>query len=218
MLRFILLFVFFISRDFYGQSMLAYFKKLPPECTPYLNKQERKILLKNGAYTIPSGNSTDTEQYTLDTTTVEDYLRYEYAFTTGQRAFFVFELRKFTKKNGKSFLVYSKYGGLPASYMRYELRILQLGKKNQLTENYPQNLLPEEIPLTEFLKKETPDSLRSKIEQAVNRCYDLDGEKNKIAYGIYTQYDTEQIAPWLTGTLFIFKWNGESFDSVLTSE
>ena len=84
----------------YEQSMESIFNLLPPESTPELNSEQKKILLKNKEYIIPNGDSLETVKYSLEIDETNQYLRYEYYFTTGQKGFNSYEIRKFKKKDG----------------------------------------------------------------------------------------------------------------------
>ena len=71
----------------FSQSMASVFNLLPPDCTPELNSGERKILLKDKEYVLPGGDSIETVKYNIDIDEANQYLRYEFTYTTGQRAF-----------------------------------------------------------------------------------------------------------------------------------
>ena len=98
-----------------AQTAGTFFKLLPASCTPEISKKERNLLLKHGEYIIPGGDSDETVKYTVEEVS-NNYLQYEYSFTTGQRAFNEYELKVFKQKNGQAMILYSNYGGLPAAY------------------------------------------------------------------------------------------------------
>ncbi len=191
-----------------SQTMASLFLMLPSECTPELNIDERKILLQNGEYIIPGGDSLETVEYAMDTTSSINCLFYEFYFTTGQRAFITFELRKFKKNNGKEILVFTRCGGLAASYEQQDVRVFDI-QKNYLKVN-SSNLLPKNIALSKFIKKETPDSIKTKLGQSINACYELISTDSKnIEYRVFQQ--TDMANDWIVCNAFEFVWNGSKF-------
>lgn len=200
----------------HGQTMTSFFKQLPIEWTPELSSEQKETLIQKGEFVIPSGDSLNQTKYALDTS-VTDYLRCEYYFTTGQSAFISYELRKFTRNDGRQFLVYSKYGGLQKAYSQVDLRIFDI-QNNKIRENKSEKLLPNTVFIADFINKETPDSIKSKIKNAVNACYDLRPEqKNEIAFRLYLNW-SDDFERWLIGDSMSFIWNGRSFDRKLMKE
>jgi hypothetical protein len=135
-----------------GQSMTLIFRNLPTEYTPQLSKKEKEILFQNGSYVIPGGDSMETTKYTIDTTKFPDYLSYEFGFTTRQRGFIDFELRKFEQSDGNVIVLFSRCGGLARSYYQQDLKIFTI-QNDTLIENASQSLLPTAITMDDFLKR-----------------------------------------------------------------
>lgn len=199
-----------------GQTMSFFFKQIPAEWTPELSSKQKDTLLQKGNYIIPGGDSLNTTKYVVDITTT-DYLSSEYSFTTGQKAFIHFELRRFTNTNGRQFIVYSTCSGMRKAYSQADLMIFDI-ENGILKQNIHQKLLPETIAITDFVKKETPDSIKVKIEKAVNDCYDLyPASKNEITFRIHLNW-SEDFEQWLIGNTLSFTWNGHSFDKKIKNE
>jgi hypothetical protein len=218
MKQWIIICIFFpVSIKICGQSTVTFFRLLPPDCTPDLNAKEKNALLRKGTYTIPGGDSIETIQYTIDTTESKNYLRYEYGFTTGQRGFVVFELRKLLRKNGEPLLIFSRYGGAPAAYDQHELRLFSY-KSGKLAE-INNNLLPKEIDIQDFLETGTPDSIKNKIESYVNITYDLyPNVKNAVSMRLFQQVFLNDYENYLVGTELLFTWDGNTFSRKIISD
>lgn len=201
-----------------GQSMTLIFRNLPAEYTPELSKKEKEILLQNGSYVIVGGDSMEATKYTIDTTEFPDYLSYEFGFTTGQRGFIDFELRKFEQSDGNVIVVFSRCGGLARSYYQQDLKIFTI-QNDTLIENASQSLLPTTITMDDFLKKATPDSVRLRMEKAVSSCYDLyPVTKNEIDFRITLEYNVDKDEQWIIALSMTFNWNGTSFDRKLRNK
>src|SRR6201989_3537579 len=85
-----------------GQSMDSIFRLFPVTCTPELNSKQKDTLLRTKDYIIHGGDTIETVKYELEIDETQQYLRYDYYFTTGQKGFNTYELRKFKKKDGSS--------------------------------------------------------------------------------------------------------------------
>ena len=194
----------------YSQSMAEIFKLLPPECTPELNSKQRDTLLKNGEYILPGGDSLETIEYELDSSGFSDYLRYGFHFTTGQNAFLSIELRKFRRNNGRILIVYSRVGGMLRAYDQHEIFIFDY-KDSKLVLNR-QKLLPLNIPINDFLKNGTPDSIAKKIENYVMATYSLQPENPiSISFDLYPSVPLDDLEKYLLTDSMLFIWNGKSF-------
>ncbi len=201
-----------------GQTMTSIFRQLPSECTPQLTATERDILLKNGSYTIPGGDSIETTQYSIDTLGAKDYLRYEFNFTTGQAGFIAFELKSLRTTDGRRLIIFSRCGGMKRAYNQQEIKIYEL-KNATLIEDSKNKLLPLTISITNFLKKETPDKVKSKIEQSVSSCYDLKPETpNELEFAIFPQSPLGNEDEWILGYAITFTWTGNSFTRKIAIE
>ncbi|MCC6371293.1 MAG: hypothetical protein IT236_09840 [Bacteroidia bacterium] len=192
-----------------AQNMAAIFKLLPLDFTPELSQTQKDSLIKYGEFIIPGGDSTNTTKYSIDLSD-KDYLFCNYYFTTGQKAFFIIELRRFICADGRQVIVYSKYGGMQKVYSQAELRFFYV-QKNVLKEDFNQKILPPEVTVTRFIKKETPDSIKKQIKNAVNDFYDLNPtDKNELSFRISLMY-TNDFEKYLTGDKLTFVWNGTRF-------
>jgi len=207
---------FVISNTTFGQSLTYFFNKLPADCTPDLTVSQRDTLLQKLEFIVPGDDSMQIVKYDIDTSKAEFYLRYEYSFTTGQRGFISFELRKFTKDNGQSFVVFSRYGGTPHAFAQHDLKIFTINNNN-LIEESSQNLLPKNMPLNMFIKSETPDQSKKRIAVAVDCRYDMTPDKqNEIEFEIYPQTPLEQDEKWVIGYSYTYTWTGKAFERKLT--
>ena len=194
-----------------SQTMQSIVRQLPIECLPDLNIKQRDVLLKKSFLELPDGDSLERVQYELDTPVLKNYISFGLSFPTGQAGFTNFELKRFKTISGSSLIIFSKYGGARSLYSQDTLKIFMLNN-GKLMENKGQNLLPQSISFNDFLKKQTPDSIRKKIESYSNSCYYLNREKSKeIEFNLSTPFMSEELEKWLLGDTFIFTWNGKSF-------
>lgn len=192
-------------------SMRSVFMQLPVDCTPELDSKGRALLFQNQVYVIPGGDSLETIQYTIENSS-PNYLNYVFSFTTGQRAFSSFELRRFKTTNGLDMIVFSKYSGLPVAFYQDKLQIFYV-KNKKLAEDKKQKLLPQSININEFLKKDVPDSIKKIIEKEMSSNYSLNSvQKNSIEFSIYSQaFDIEVNKDWMICYSFLFTWTGSKF-------
>ncbi len=210
-------FCFLFFNTSYGQSMSTLFRQLPLECTPELSYKERDSLLRNQKYTIPGGDTVETTMYSIDTSQSKDYLRYEYTFITGQSGFIVFELRRLKKENGKTFIVFSRYGGTTYSFSQHELRVFDIINYS-LKENKTQTLLPKVVEINTLLKNQTPDNIKSNINESISSSYDLyPSLENQIFWRISSNYPSEN-EEWTVRNQLVFSWDGNRFNTEITNK
>lgn len=207
----LILFPVFVS----SQPMESIVKLLPKGCIPYLNNEQKTILLEKAVYELPGGDSEETIQYILDTPVQKNYISFGFVFITGQNGFNTFEIKRFKKMNGNDLIIFSRFGGVTAMYYQDTLKIFSC-INGKLQENMKQDLLPQSISINEFLKKETPASIRKRVENSSNTYYSLDPEKpDQIEFNLSFQFIPEELEKWLLGDSFIFVWNGNSFSRKL---
>lgn len=200
----------------HGQTMTSFFRQLPIDWTPSLSTMQKDSLLQKGDYVIPGGDSLNTSKYSVDTSS-SDYLRCEYYFTTGQKAFIRYELRRFTKTDGKQFIVYSKYGGMEKAYSQVDLKIFYI-VDGRIKEDANQKLLPNKVPIKEFLKQGAPAFTKTDLQKVANDCYDLSPEvQNHIVFRIAPNGSTD-FEQWILGYTMSFTWNGSTFKQKLITE
>ena len=196
--------------NLFGQSMTEIFRLLPEDCTPELDLRQRDTLLQTGTYILPGGDSLETIEYELDSSGFSDYLRYGFHFTTGQNAFLSIELRKFKKDDGGILIVYSRVSGMLRAYDQHDILIFDY-KDSKLVQG-KQRLLPIEIPIKEFLKKGTPDSIAKKIKSYVMATYSLHPENPRsISFTLYPGAPLGDMEKYLLSDSMSFTWNGRSF-------
>jgi len=203
--------LFFLSGiNLFGQSMTEIFRLLPEDCTPELDAKQRDTLLQTGTYILPGGDSLETIEYELDSSGFSDYLRYGFHFTTGQNAFLSIELRKFKKADGGILIVYSRIGGMLRAYDQHDIFIFDY-KNSKLTLS-KQKLLPMNVPIKDFLKKGTPDSIEKKIKSYVMATYSLHPENPRsISFILYPGAPLGDMEKYLLSDSMTFTWNGRSF-------
>ena len=206
----VLSFMFTIPIWSYSQSISAIFKLLPLTCTPELSIKERSILLNKKEYIVPGGDSLETVKYSIEVDEKKNYARYEYTFTTGQAGFLIFEIRKFIKADGELLIVFSRYGGTHYMYDQQEIAFFEMlqNKLVQLKEQF----IPENIETTAFIKKNCPDSIKTKLVSYVSSAYDLNPEvKNELRFRIFFEVDPGESKEWFIGDEQVFKWTGKLF-------
>ncbi|MES1215553.1 MAG: hypothetical protein ABUT20_08550 [Bacteroidota bacterium] len=191
--------------------------QLPKECTQELDNKGKKLLLQKGSYIIPGGDSLETVEYRIDSLS-QNYLGCQYNFTTGQRGFSNYELKRFKTIHGLDMIVFSTYGGSRASFFQNDLKIFYLRNK-KLVEDKNQKLLPQSINIDDFLKNQTPDSIKKIIEQAMSNSYFLNTEKkNSIEFTLYPEYPIDEYEKWIVCYSFIFTWTGNKFIRKVNTE
>ncbi len=62
----------------------------------------------------------DSMKYEINEMVPDTFLDFDYDFTTGQRAYLSFEIRKFKEDNGGELLVYSRSAGIPDDFSEEE--------------------------------------------------------------------------------------------------
>lgn len=134
----------------YSQSMTDIFRLLPADYTPGLNSKQKDTLLMKREYTLPGGDSLETIKYKIDSLGFSYYLEYNYSFTTGQRGFLQFELRKFIRKDGSILIIYSRYGGVPVD--THQQGLIAFEYKNNKLFLSKQNLLNKKVAINYFEK------------------------------------------------------------------
>jgi len=211
MKSFLLINLFFFSGlNLFSQSMAEIFRLLPSDCTPELDSKQRDTLLKNGEYILPGGDSMETVKYTISTSGSPSYLQYEYSFTTGQRGFLAFELKKFTRKDGSILFVFSRYGGVPVDAHQQELIVFDYKNKRLIPNK--ENLLLKEVPIKHYLKNNPPDSIVSKIKNVMNSSYSLNSENpNSISFNLFPVVPFEELQKYILGHTISFTWDGKKF-------
>lgn len=193
-----------------GQSMASIFGLLPLNCTPELNSKQKDALLKNKEYIIPGGDTSETVKYELEIDEAKQYLRYHYYFTTGQKGFNTYEVRKFKKKDGSSLIIFSTYGGLTKAFDQTEIYAFKYQGKALAKLN--NQVLSTKIDANIFLRANTPDSIRKKVQLYSSCSYDLSPAlKNSIAYRIFFEILDDENQKYLLGDTVLFTWTGESF-------
>ena len=192
------------------QAMTGLFRLLPAACTPELNSKEREILIEKAEYIVPGGDSNETVKYSIDTTDVKNYLRCEYSFTTGQRAFVIIEIKKFKRANGKFILMYSQYGGVPIEVEQREFIIYNI-RNGKLIE-CREIMIPKDLGLKNLLKHGFSDSLFTEIKNNTNSSFLLNPDKeNELEFRISSPLGLNKYKKYMMGNVMLFTWNGQSF-------
>ncbi|MEO7306275.1 MAG: hypothetical protein ABIR78_05150 [Ferruginibacter sp.] len=197
--------------------MNSILRQLPSECIPELDNMGKRLLLQKSTYTIPGGDSIETVKFTLDSLSA-NYLQCQSNFTTGQSGFNSYELRRFKTSQGSDMIIFSTYGGTRASFFQNDLRIFYLQNKN-LIEDKKQNLLQRSVRIDDFLKKQTPDSIKILLEQAMSTSYFLTTErKNSIEFTLYPEYPVADYEKWIICYSYTYTWTGKKFIRKINNE
>ena len=210
MKKFVSLTVLIIPFLLQGQSMTSIFRLLPATCTPELNSTQKDTLLQTKEYIIPGGDTIETAKYEIEIDEAQEYLRYDYYFTTGQKGFNTYEVRKFKKKDGSLIIVFSNYGGMTKAFDQTEIYAFRY--QNDKLIKIDEQLFPQRIDANIFLKPNTPDSIREKVHIYSSCSYDLSPElKDSIAYRLFFEIINDENEKYLLGDTVFFTWTGESF-------
>ena len=202
--------------NLFSQSMTEIFRLLPAEYILDLDLKQRDTLLEKGEYMLPGGDSEITEKCTISFDS-PDYVFFNYYFTTGQNGFVTIELRKFLRNDGRILIVYSRVGGMLRAYDQQSIFIFEY-KDSKLALN-KQKLLPTDVPIKDFLKRGTPDSIARKIKSYVMTTYSLDPENpNAISYNLFQGTPLGDMEKYLLNDSMSFIWNGRSFTRKLVLE
>ncbi|MES2689297.1 MAG: hypothetical protein V4658_02775 [Bacteroidota bacterium] len=184
------------------------FRKLPLTCTPGLSAEQRDSLILNGNYVLNKNDPSKSIRYEkrdIHPELADNYCKYSMNI---ENRFYVFELKRYKKRIGKDLVVFTACGGSFVSYSQQEFKIYRL-KHDTLIEDIEQTILPEAPDIADFLKKETPDSIKAMIVQSTNLCFDQEGE---LTFRIYTKKNNDELSnTWRTTLEIGFLWNGSSF-------
>src|SRR5579863_172128 len=114
-----------------AQSIKKLFFALPSYCTPSLNSEGRKMLLKDTEYTVLGNTERDNIDYTIDTVE-SNYISYEFSANNGKGTNENYEIKKFKLTNGKYILVYSQDADPRNASRKYVLKVFDISG-NKLT-------------------------------------------------------------------------------------
>jgi hypothetical protein len=202
--------IFLISFNSFSQSMAQIFRLLPDEYSLDLNSKQKDTLLRDEEYILPGGDSIETVQFELSLNEEIGYGRFGFRFTTGQNGFVSVELRKFKENDGSILIVYSRVGGMLGAFDQQDVLFFKYKNSKLILSN--EKLLPQSIPVKNFLKKGTPDTIAKKIENYVMATYDLDPENPaSVSYNLFPGAPLDDLEKYVLGYSMIFTWTGKSF-------
>jgi len=182
------------------------FKQLPDSLFFELTESGKDSLLQFKKYIIPGGDSISTVQYSIEVDD-EKHLNCFYYYTTGQRGFLTTQIKLIPKDRSSYLVILSQYGGVPTDYYNRNLNLYNFN--NGVLQEIPNTILPEQIAHKQFLKSDTPDSIKTDIQTHSNECYLLDTEKEDI---IEYRVGSPIIGfEWFEYEVIRFTWNGSSF-------
>lgn len=191
-----------------AQTIEEIFHSLPAAYTPELTETAKDSLVQFNSYSIPGDDPREIMKVSIIEKD-EDFMRLQYYFTTGQRAFINIEIRVFTNRDGEPLIVYARYGGLPKAFDQHMLTTFNYSN-GSLTRTI-EKLLPETIAAREFLKPEFVENFDSELQE-ISTGYDLDPEeKNSIEYKLEPQFIFGK-DHWIHTYSIFFRWNGEIFE------
>jgi len=206
--------ILLLTTNLKGQTVSDVFRLIPAEYVHDLSLSNRNKILKNEKFYPADNDKENIDFYALDTlNTLKNFLRVEMSDEIpGHREFASFEIRSFTKKNGEKLFVFSNVGGLPCVYQQNDLQFFEY-KKGKL-EISKTKYLPMTIDSNEFLKPNTPDSLKKEYANSFCASYELIDFGDNIIYRICLPcgFMDDFEAKYLLGNAIEFKWNGESFE------
>jgi len=206
-----------LSIDTYSQSkpIDKVLLLLPDGLISNLTIMDRQTILEKKKF-YPSDNTEEsiTVFELRDNDKYNDRLSLRSSFETGQTLNGITELRIFFKTNGDTIVILSSYGG--TNGLVEQLNLYTFSLKNETLINQ-ENLLPENIPIKDFFKPNTPDSIFEKYG-GYNYCYDLIyAADNTVEFSIDFRWNQYKDS-WLLGYTFIFKWINDKFEKEIKLE
>lgn len=205
-----LVFVFCIlamASEFKAQEIKDIFRNIPLSYLPYLTSHSRDSLISNREYIFSGSDSTQMERYTLDIRN-NDCLTLTFDYLDGPSGFFQIALRRFLRTDGKTIVVYSKYGGSHAVFDQHELMVLESsGKTFKVCKTIA---LPSTIASEEFIDKNIPAERKNKIKECLSSSYELNPEEtSSVEYvAFYACLGEKETKPLVR---ILYTWNGTNF-------
>ncbi|MCX6271399.1 MAG: DUF3256 family protein [Bacteroidetes bacterium] len=202
-----------LSFDLNAQKISDIFLLMPDSLVDNLSFNDRTKILTKGKLYPSTNNAQSIEVYTLEQQdTIKNYLRIELSYESGQAAYVIFEIRSFNTSKGDKVIVFSNVGGAHNDYNQNELVFFDF-KKGKLQVSRT-DYLPRTIGLKDFIKFNTPDSLREKYDEYSCSSYELGYDGNNITYRLNDNYlfDNEFDSSYILGNSIEFRWNGNRFE------
>ncbi len=195
--------------------MTSLFTRLPEDCTPGLKKNERKVLVKQHelvvAEHLPHAKKTAMD-YSIDTVT-DNYLAYEYSNNKGEGSHADYEIKRFRTTGGKNILLFSKNSDTKSTANKFDLKAFTISDTSLIESK--EDFLPRKLDYSVFLKKNTPDSVKTYIKRTSLCSFDLDmGATDKIMSYIVLESDKDE--KWLAGNIMLLQWTGNAFTGTLS--
>ncbi len=179
------------------------FKALPPDLVYGLGESALDSLIQFGQYIDPEGDEFETVVYSYAS---EDnrIVNSTFSFETGQRGFNKIQIKTFKHTNGDLVIIYSRYGGTPASFEPHELkRYNYRGGKLEETEL---GELPESINFDDFYKEETPDADRYELNVGYEFLTEDENTLSFISSSALIEFGEPNYFSKLT-----YRWDGQKF-------
>lgn len=121
---FFLLIAFFSAKSLVAQEIDPDFFSFPEELIPDLTTDQRVRLAQTRSFHFPATDERELAKYDLETEG-PGHFKIRLTMLSGQSGFFTIEFRRFSKSDGNSFWLYSKYGGTRAVFEQHELFALE---------------------------------------------------------------------------------------------
>lgn len=136
----------------FGQSLDDFLIALPNSLLYDLTREQRTVLIQDSILYDPNNVEHHIIVYKLSRS--DESISIEMSYESGQRAFFITQLKSWSYDSEKMFVL-SEYGGVPIDYYQRELRTYRL-VNDKLFEI--ENLLPGNISIKDFTIPSTPTS------------------------------------------------------------
>ena len=206
--------MFFLTSFSYGQNISEIFKMLPNECfNNELSENSRIELLKNKKFYPLSNCEEEIIVFSLvKLDSINNFMRIEKTFESGQAAYNIYEIRSFNKSEGSQIVIFSKVSGAHDMFGQNEFQSFEITNNKLVKSKF--EYLPIDIGIKDFVKKETPDSLIQKYENYISHSYKLGYFEKKILYELYDfyLYNSDLDTGYLLGNRIEFVWENGKFE------
>lgn len=190
----------------FGQSLNDFLISLPNSLLYHLTREQRTMLIQDSIFYDPNNVEDHIIVYKLSRS--DESISIEMSYESGQRAFFITQLRFWSYGSEKIFVL-SEYGGVPIDYHQSELRTYRL-VNGELFEI--ENLLPGKLSIKDFTIPSTPDSVLQKYSNNSSIVCELLSATNNPTWYLFEDFELYGIdTSWLAGNRIEFMWTSGRF-------